>query len=76
MQDYIDDMHSEMRKLTKDFDMLKEERDKDLEVLHRLLHEPEKSDDIGRGTANSRPTPQGSRGQEQVIAEEIDQDYA
>jgi integrase len=47
MRDYIDDMHSEMRELKKNFDMLKEMRDKDSEVLHRLLPESEKPGDNG-----------------------------
>jgi hypothetical protein len=49
MQGYIQDMHSKMSKLTKDFNMLKEMRDKDLEVLHQLLLGLEKPDNIGRG---------------------------
>jgi predicted RNase H-like nuclease (RuvC/YqgF family) len=49
MHDYIEDMSSQMRELTKNFNMLKEMRDKDLEVLHRLLPESEKPGDIGRG---------------------------
>jgi hypothetical protein len=49
MHDYIEDIHSQMRKLTNDFNMLKEMRDKDLELLHRLSPEPEKPGDTGRG---------------------------
>jgi integrase len=42
MEDYIEDMHSQMRKLTKDINMLKETRG-------RLLPKSKKPADIGRG---------------------------
>jgi hypothetical protein len=58
MHDYIEDMDSQMRKLTNDFNMLKEMRHKDLEVLHRLLPESEKP---GKQMQIADEHPQGIR---------------